>query len=362
MKIKTISVNLLVALGSILFTIFLIEGGVRLLFGAQPAPGRFTADPQLGWIWTPNYDQIEAYKQGTTFRMQVNSQGYRDDHDYAQPKPEGTIRIIALGDSIVASPGVELAKSFPQQLERLIQAEYSNQKIEVMNAGVDDYSTEQELIWLQEQGLDYEPDLLIVHVYLNDSRSFVRPSSTQAALANFTVNHSAVYTFVRDVLFTRKAEETASKEEFRFRFKPLLQDGDWRRDPEALTKLIQAADQDWGLAWYDRELQHIENQLLEMSQITVENNIPMMLIVFPVNVQLYAETETPLDLYGPQYELSQFAAQADLPLLDLRPLFASADLVEDELFYDWVHLKPASHQLVAQAIVEKMKQADLLPK
>ena len=360
MKMKAITLNLLLALSSILLTIILVEGGIRLLFGTTPTPERFTADPQLGWVWTPNYNQIESYKQGSSFQMQVNSQGYRDEHAYVQPKPQDTVRIIALGDSVVASPGVALAESFPQLLEQLIQQDSPNQQIEVINAGVDDYSTEQELLWLREKGVAFEPDLLIVHVYLNDSRSFVRPSPTQAAISNLLANRSAAETFVRDTLFARRTEQIVETEEFRFRFKSALNEDSWHHDPAALTQLIQAADQDWGLAWYDSELKHIETQLQEMGRIAAENDFPLLLVIFPVNIQVYAQTDTPLDLLGPQYELSQFAAHAQLPLLDIQPVLAASGLAEDMLFYDWVHLKPAGHQLVAEAIKAAIADYHLL--
>ena len=105
----------------------------------------------------------------------------------------------------------------------------------------------------------------------------------------------------------------------------------------------------------------METQLLAIKGIAEDAGIPLLLVVFPVSIQIYAETETPLDLWGPQHELTQFAEKEAIPLLDLLPVLAATNLSENDLYYDWAHLKPAGHGPVAQAIKEALDQHQLLP-
>ena len=356
MKPKQLPLNLSLALISTFLTIGLIEGGARLL-GIQPQPSRFSISPLLGWEWTPGYDRVEHYK-GVDFRMTISEQGLRNEL-LPRPKPANSYRILALGDSVVASPGVETADTFVEQLETRLQADYPNQAIELINAGTDDYGAEQELIWLRERGLIYEPDLLILHTYLNDSRSFSRPSPLTARLTNLVNRHSAVYAFYRDNILIALAQRQETQAEFRFRYKEALVQGDWQTDSWALTQLIQAADRDWGLAWYETELLHLQDQILEIAQVARDHDMPFLLVIIPVNVQVYATVDTRLDLTGPQYELVTFAQREGLPVLDLLPILRQHKAAD--LYFDQVHLKTAGHTLVADALYKALNEYQLLP-
>lgn len=355
-RIRSHAINLLLALSSMLIMVGLLEGCTRLV-GVSPQPERFQLSPLLGWEWTPGYDQVEDYK-GTQFRMSVNQQGVRapaSEHNYTIPKPPGTFRVIALGDSIVASPGVPWKETFVAQLEAELQPMVAHSTVEVINAGTDDYSTEQERIWLQEKGLAFEPDLVILHVYLNDSRSFSMPSPRTAQLTNFLAQHSALYALVRNVQIANQI----TREDFRFRYKEALEAGAWQRDTAVLTRLIQMADRDWGLAWYDQAQRTIEDNVLQIQQLTAKRNIPLLIVLFPVNVQLYAEVETPLGLTTPQQEFALFADQHDLPLLDLLPVLRAVP--NEDLFFDQVHIKPVGHAPIARAIAQALQSHHLLP-
>lgn len=357
---KQLAQNLALALGSILFMLLLIEGATRLLL-TKPQPSRFQLSPLLGWEWTPGYEAVEHYK-GADYHIAISQQGLRNE-TVAIPKPAGTYRIIALGDSIVAAPGVAQENTFVKQLEHQLQAQSASSAIEVVNAGTDDYGTEQELIWLRERGLAYEPDLLILHIYLNDSRSFGRPAPLVARFSNFFDQHSAAYTFYKNLLNRRLVAQETGQRDFRFRYRDALEAGEWVTDSAALSDLIQEADQDWGLAWYDQKLLRIEELVLQIAAIAGENDFPLLLVIFPVSVQVYAQVDTPLDLTGPQYELVTFAGREGLPVLDLLPVLRAVkdDYTADALFFDQVHLKPPGHALVATAIGEAMGHYQLGP-
>lgn len=351
MKSKPLAINLLISTIAILFMIATLEIGIRILFPNHPQPDRFRLSPLLGWEWTPGYQAVEHFK-GVDYQMTINDQGLRNE-PVTVPKPAGTYRIIALGDSVTEGPGVELEETFAKILESLLAQEQSDGRmIEVIDAGTGDYGTEQELIWLRERGLSYQPDLVLLNFYLNDSRSFIPPTPFTATYNNFLTTHSAFYTFSRALVRQRLVAQNQATADFRFRFLPAWEQGAWRTDSAALTQLIQAADQDWGLAWYDEELLRIENLISQMQQLAAANNFALHLVIFPVNVQVETRVETPLDLTSPQYELLHFSQEQEWPVVDLLPTLRAHNT--EVLYYDQAHLTPLGHQIAAEAIRQSL--------
>ena len=89
----------------------------------------------------------------------VNSRGYRGtEHPYA--KNPGHVRVVMLGDSIAYSAGVDDDRTFSALLER------RRPDLEVVNLAVGGYGTDQELIKLEQEGLRYHPDVVILHFCL----------------------------------------------------------------------------------------------------------------------------------------------------------------------------------------------------
>ncbi len=92
----------------------------------------------------------------------------------------GTLRILALGDSLTAGFGLAAADSFPVQLENALEAR--GLSVEVLNAGVSGDTTAGGLARL-DWALGDRPDLVIVALGANDSLRGVDPSVTRANLA-----------------------------------------------------------------------------------------------------------------------------------------------------------------------------------
>ncbi len=335
-----------------------LEGFARFILGVSPRVERFQLSHELEWEWTPGYDKLETY-HGITIRTTISSQGLRNE-EITVPKPAGTYRIIALGDSITAGPGVELDQTFVKLLEHSLQRESrSGQAIEVINAGTDDYGTPQELTWLRTRGLEYDPDLVLVNIYLNDSRSFDPPPAWIAFLDNFFVSKSAFYYFYRVAVRGRSVNQAIAAPGFRFRFLDAWQSRAWINDSEALTAVIKAADQDWGLAWKDQELAKIEAGLTEIIQLAHKHNFNLIFVLFPTDVQVYAQTDTPLGLDKPQQRLAAFAQSQNIAVLNLLPILRSHH--DQDLYFDQAHLKPPGHQLVAKAMAQALLQYQLVP-
>jgi hypothetical protein len=149
---------------STVFSLVLSEVGLRLT-GASPmyvSPERdrfWKYDSLLGWVHEPGQEGIFETPQFHTV-VRINDKGLRDrPHSYE--RQNDTERILVLGDSFAWGYGIEESERFSQLLE-------NSMDVEVINAGVSGYSTDQELLWYENEGIKYETDLVIVVFTGND--------------------------------------------------------------------------------------------------------------------------------------------------------------------------------------------------
>ncbi len=97
--------------------------------------------------------------------VQINADGMRDD-DIDQSRY--TRRVLMLGDSVTFGWGVPHVNTVSSRLENLL-AENSDKRIDVLNAGVGNYNTAMEVAWFEKSGLAYNPDFVVLNVFVNDA-------------------------------------------------------------------------------------------------------------------------------------------------------------------------------------------------
>ncbi len=175
--------------------VLLGEFGIRLrlawLFRGQleEVSREIPADPNatvtLGDLVYPveNDNLIYRLKPGAAgvFRgapVRVNSLGFRDeeigplDASMEAPlnaKPPGTIRIIALGDSLGFGWGVEAEEGFFELIEKdLDRLAGKARRVQVINTSVPGYNAVMEAEILHETGLALEPDAVLIEYCTND--------------------------------------------------------------------------------------------------------------------------------------------------------------------------------------------------
>lgn len=155
---------LLALLVSLLLALAVLEGGLRLIgLGPQPTLGQF--DPQLGWVKTPG---AKVHRKTSEFdvHFEINALGLRDDPMASAAKPAGKLRVLMLGDSFVQGYTVERHDLFVDILENWWQSE--GREVDVVNAGTEGYSTDQEALWLSGPGRAFQPDVVLLFPYEND--------------------------------------------------------------------------------------------------------------------------------------------------------------------------------------------------
>lgn len=122
-------------------------------------------DKVLGHVQQPNRtERIMGVE------VKTNSNGLRNK-EIGYKKPADTIRIVALGDSLLFGWGVPYNKTFIKILEDELNNKNlrkKNFKYEIINTGHPGYNAEREYLYLLNKGLKYAPDCVIVFYYIND--------------------------------------------------------------------------------------------------------------------------------------------------------------------------------------------------
>jgi len=101
-------------------SIVLIEIIIWVLY---PAPHTFTyRDEILGSVFRPgDSGWYSAAPDGIRHKVIINSKGLRDK-EYSYSKPDGTFRILILGDSMTAGLAVTRKKLFTEVLEQRLHS------------------------------------------------------------------------------------------------------------------------------------------------------------------------------------------------------------------------------------------------
>lgn len=181
--------NLALTFFSILITLAMLEAAARIL---KLGTGLFwQPDAQLGWVNIPDASGWESCYGECEIRVTINSQGLRDE-EIPYENEQGNTRILMLGDSTTAAMQVDLEETFVEQLENRLNDQNSG-GWDVINAGVNAYGTDNELLFYRLEGEKYNPDIVFLDMYLandvyNNHPTLELRYGGQSAKPYFTLN------------------------------------------------------------------------------------------------------------------------------------------------------------------------------
>jgi lysophospholipase L1-like esterase len=126
-------------------------------------------DERLGWSLEPGargrYVGPRPFPIEFDSAIEINSLGLRGPEP--APRQPGELRVLFLGDSVVAGFEVEQSETFTARLEAELRRRFPH-PLAVINAGVRGYGTDQSLLWYRERGLALAPDLVVLVFSAND--------------------------------------------------------------------------------------------------------------------------------------------------------------------------------------------------
>ncbi len=196
--------NAALAIGSLVLTLALTEGTFRLLGiraewhrprrdllaregTPRPQSDLLEVEAPFSVIRSVYDSDPRGYFGPQCFVDHVhNSAGFRDS-EHTIAKPADTVRILGLGDSYLWGQGVRGEDVVLARLGRELGGLSEGRRVETINTGFSGANTVFERDLLNARGLDYDPDLAIVHFVLNDVEDDVdRPGPRIEFFDNYT--------------------------------------------------------------------------------------------------------------------------------------------------------------------------------
>lgn len=352
--------NALLLIVTLSLAVGLAEAALR--FTAPRATSIAAQDP---YGLALHYPGITRYLPNQDQTVTINSAGMRDE-EHSREKPDGTFRILVLGDSFMEALQVAAEASLPQLLERELTRQ-AGRPVEVINAGVSGWGTDDGLRYLTEYGLDYEPDLIVVAMTLhNDVSDNLREYWHTAADGQLVDQQREPIPW-----FTYKTLQLKAFLAVRLQLVQLWRQVTHGREMETIsqdlnTHVVQLfrepPPQRIDFGW---ELTHL---LFErMQEVATGNSAQLAVVLLPLEYQLSDEifadfvrasglSAGDLDQERPQRVMRETATELGVQLIDLRPAFQQWTAEDRPGLYviGDGHWNEAGHQLATEVVAREL--------
>ena len=283
----------------------------------------------------------DSHYEWQNIPVDINSHGLRGP-ETSYDKPPATYRILNLGDSIAMGWGVQVENTYGQQLEALLNEKRTDDlRYEVINAGVPGWNLDNELAYLQAEGLNYEPDLILLDMTI--------ANDINGKSALLTGNGPGLFRWLSDHTYSWPfLQSQAAWAKARAQGRDRVDTIDPPTNPAKYFPLDPQSDR-WTERW---------NSIMDINRLAGENNARLVLVLFPLEFQVLDENYSSL----PQNFMTDKATEADIPVLDLLPAFRKAcqekpggecQLEDRYLFADvWMHPSAYGHSVTATELEE----------
>lgn len=308
------------------------------LVAPQPLLPRYVTDSGFGV--RVHCRNISIHHSTADYRIAIrtNAMGIRADREFSFAKPDGVFRIVGLGDSFTFGYGVEVEDTYLARLERSLRQ--IPVRAEVINLGVSGAGTAEELIMLNEVGLRFEPDLVVVAYYRNDIGDNTRAglySVSDSGELHRTKDKYLPAVNMRDFLYSFGLYRYLAEHSHLMCFV--------REATSAIVKRRMRAEN--ARRKSERDEERLTAALLdEIKRVCAERNIDFVVL------------DIPSDNYVSNLPAGFLTRVAPEEIVDLRVPFK--DHVPERLLY-WArsdgHWTPMGHQVAAQALLERIRHA-----
>jgi hypothetical protein len=161
-----------------------------------------SADPLIGHEHGPNR---KAKLMGV--EVATNSKGQRD-REIPYERTPGVLRIAMVGDSLTEGWGVPFEETFSKRIEKLYDA--AGTKAEVVNLGVGNWNTVQEVQYFLTKGYQYKPDIVVLNYFVNDAE----PTPTQRKEPSLLLQYCYSCVFFKGRIDTVLRQFTSARQDF----------------------------------------------------------------------------------------------------------------------------------------------------
>lgn len=295
-----------------------------------PVPVTHTGAPYLPGNPYLLWEMVAGEREEMGVAVTVNAHGFRGP-PIQTDKPEGTKRILIVGDSTVYGHGVGQTATFAHLLDASL-----GPSIEVINLGVPGYSSAQSLNLLSLRGWKLHPDLVIVASLWSDN--------------NFDA-------FVDKELLS---EQAAFQSGWSGQFIDVLQNLalyrwlDWKLRLEARADEVNTVG--WILGQQPSggmrrvEVNDYAANLQRFADEARQRNAEVLFLGFANSVDLGAETDGAIAWPLYREVMTTIAKHNGAPMVNIGPVFEAANQPWQDLFIDELHPSERGHELIAEAL------------
>ena len=255
----------------------------------------------------------------------VLNRGGWHDIEHALEKPDGTFRIVGLGDSYLFGQGVRFKDNILTRLGGMMRESY-DMEIEAINFGKSGSNTHDQLVMLGSVASGYQPDLVIVFYVLNDVET-----DLDHPRMDFFRNYTEIYQ--RPGLDPLSRHSRAWSQVRSVFLRAYIA----RR---YIRMSVEAFEQDQGGWNLSREA------LVGIQEKTEAIGAELLLVIFPFFHQL--QSDYPFQVIHDI--VSTFARGQEIDVLDLRDAFPSYDGPELWVHETDQHPNEVAHKIAAEAV------------
>jgi len=230
------------------------------------------------------------FDAGSTLTYRINSLGLRGPETTLE-KPESTIRIVVLGDSFTFGSGVRNEDTFPSAMGDFFKTNVPGRNIEVLNLGAGRYNTVNEVSLLFRRGVQFDPDIVLICFFLNDTNAGGTAKAFSAWVPEDELPFWRRYSRLVDVMATRFERRQAS---------------------EALVAKYIESFRDDAPGW-----KRSRKALASAKRLSEEKGFKLVLTVYPVLWSLSDD----YPFAGIHDTITSFATGLGIPVLDLQPYY-----------------------------------------
>ncbi len=362
----SLTLKILLLFAALLF-VFIAAEAFLALRGIQPQQ-RESKEPATHRVVEEShvYEMIPGMNE-------ANALGFRGPV-ISSDKPEGTFRILVLGDSVSFGYAVKPEEAFPALLEEKLQDLFPEKTIEVVNAGVMGYTTYNEVEWLRNRGMALDPDLVLLSFCLND---VVNPRT------HWNYTYSRIVDVPREAIpnkkddvsrvlpHVNKMESYKTSSLRRTRLGTLILDRlatkrasrfipDFEKNPPTYITYEDPIS----ITVYDDlstpEMQWLKGQFENFRSLIEDAEIKSGVLLFPLSYQLNEDYP-----YMPLDQVEKIAEDLELPTCNVLNDLSGKDpadyyFLEEYGFNDIWHFHQEGHVYIADLLAEWLVESELV--
>ena len=309
--------------------------------------------------WTVHHAMRPGYRDGS---VRLNSFGLRSP-EVAVPKPDGTFRVLLLGDSFTFGFMAREEEVFARLLETRLRQQDTSRTIEVVNAGVLSYCPLLEYLQYRHHLHALDPDLVVLNFDMSDVQDHIEYTASTVR------SDGGVPLFVTEPSLARQRpsafpgllsfEWVARKlRAVKTRFEAATDDARSLRD---LDRYVWTFDEGPAMEGEAREAMA---PIADLQRLLAHDGIPLVVATYPQPWQVSGDATPDAGIRGqfgialgavhvndrPFQMLARFTSSIGVPFVDATPAFRAQPDAAGLYLADDFHFSPRGNALYAEVL------------